>query len=486
MKIKIVLRTVGMIMLVEAGLMLLPAAVGLICGERSSALIFAGTACLTALAGGLLMLIKPAGSNIYAREGFVITGLSWILLSLFGCLPFMISGQIPNYFDAFFETVSGFTTTGSSILPEVESLDSTMLFWRSFTHWIGGMGILVFGMIIIPLGGKRSMHLLRAESPGPSSSKLVPKMRDTAKILYGIYMVMSVILLILLLAGGMSLYDSLINVFGTAGTGGFSNHGASIAYYDSDYFEIVIGIFMLLFGVNFNLYYLVLLKRLGTALRSEELRCYFGVVAFAVITIAININSLYGNFRQAVLDSFFSVSSVITTTGFATADFDQWPQYSRLMLVLLMFMGACAGSTGGGLKVSRVMLLFRTIKRGMRRMVHPRSVESIRFEGRIAEEETLSACLIYFAVYCLIMIASMLVVSIDNHSFETTVTAVIACVNNIGPGLGAVGPTGNFADFSALSKLVLSFGMLAGRLELFPVLLLFSPSTWRQGMLYRR
>ena len=486
MKIKIVLRTVGMIMTIEAALMLLPAAVGLIYGERSSALVFAGTACLTAAAGGLLMLIKPAGTNIYAREGFVITGLSWLMLSIFGCLPFVISGQIPNFVDAFFETVSGFTTTGASILNDIEALDQSMLFWRSFTHWVGGMGILVFGMIIVPLGGKRSMHLLRSESPGPSSSKLVPKMRDTAKILYGIYMTMSVFMLILLMAGGMDLYDGLINVFGTAGTGGFSNHGASIAYYDNSYFEVVIGVFMLLFGVNFNLYYLVLLKRLGASLKSEELHCYLGITAFAVITIAININSLYENFHQALLDSFFQVSTIITTTGFATADFDLWPQYSRTILVLLMLVGACAGSTGGGLKVSRVMLLFRSIKRGMRRMIHPRSVESIRFEGRIVEEETLSACLIYFAVYCLILIVSTVVVSLDNQTFETNLTAVIACVNNIGPGLGMVGPTGNYAAFSLLSKVVLSFGMLAGRLELFPVLLLFAPSTWRQGMIYRR
>lgn len=486
MKIKIVLRTVGMIMLIEAGLMLLPAAVGLCFGERSSALVFTGTACLTAAAGGLFMLIKPSGSNIYAREGFVITGLSWIMLSLFGCLPFIISRQIPSFADALFETVSGFTTTGSSILTEIESLDHAMLFWRSFTHWIGGMGILVFGMIILPLGGKRSMHLLRAESPGPASSKLVPKMRDTAKILYGIYMAMSVILLILLLAGGMSLYDSLINVFGTAGTGGFSNHGASIAYYGNSYFEVVIGVFMLLFGVNFNLYYLVMLKRVGTAFRSEELHRYLCIVVFAVITIAINISSLYENFHQAVLDSFFQVASVITTTGFATADFDQWPQYSRTILVVIMLIGACAGSTGGGLKVSRVMILLRTLKRGIRRMLHPRSVESIRFEGRIVEEETLAACLVYFAVYCLIIIACTVIVSLDNQSFETNVTAVIACVNNIGPGLGMVGPAGNFSAFSVLSKIVLSLGMLSGRLEIYPVLLLFAPSTWRHGMLYHR
>ena len=481
MKKKVVLHTVGLIMLVEAGLLLIPLIVGLIYHEQSSVRVFLITVCLTATAGGLLLLVKPAKNTIYAREGFAITGLSWIMLSLFGCLPFVISGQIPNPVDAFFETVSGFTTTGASILTDIEALDKSMLFWRSFTHWIGGMGILVFGMIIIPLGGKRSMHLLRAESPGPSSGKLVPHMRDTAGLLYGIYIAMSVLMLVLLMAGGMPLYDGLINVFGTAGTGGFSNHSASIGFYDNEYFEVVIGVFMLLFGVNFNLYFLMLLKRFRIAFSSEELHWYFGIVAFAVVTIAANINSLYGNLHQAVRHSFFAVSSIMTTTGFGTMDFDTWPQYSRTLLVVLMFIGACAGSTGGGLKVSRIVLLLRTVKRGMRRMIHSRSVGSIRFEGRMMEEETINACLVYLAVYCITAVISVMVVSLNNFSFETNLTGVIACINNIGPGLGMVGPAGNYASFSALSKLVLSFDMLAGRLELFPVLLLFYPSTWKRS-----
>ena len=468
-------------MLVEAGLLLIPLIVGLIYHEQSSVRVFLITVCLTAAAGGLLLLVKPAKNTIYAREGFAITGLSWIMLSLFGCLPFVISGQIPNPVDAFFETVSGFTTTGASILTDIEALDKSMLFWRSFTHWIGGMGILVFGMIIIPLGGKRSMHLLRAESPGPSSGKLVPHMRDTAGLLYGIYIAMSILMLVLLMAGGMPLYDGLINVFGTAGTGGFSNHSASIGFYDNEYFEVVIGVFMLLFGVNFNLYFLMLLKRFRIAFSSEELHWYFGFVAFAVITVAANINSLYGNLHQAVRHSFFAVSSIMTTTGFGTMDFDTWPQYSRTLLVVLMFIGACAGSTGGGLKVSRIVLLLRTVKRGMRRMIHSRSVGSIRFEGRMMEEETINACLVYLAVYCITTVISVMVVSLNNFSFETNLTGVIACINNIGPGLGMVGPAGNYASFSALSKLVLSFDMLAGRLELFPVLLLFYPSTWKRS-----
>ena len=480
MKTKVVIHTVGQILLIEAGLLIIPVIVGLIYHEHASVRAFLITAVVTAAAGALLRLIKPRKSSIYAREGFAITGISWIALSLFGCLPFVISRQIPGFIDAFFETVSGFTTTGSSILTDIESLDNAMLFWRSFTHWIGGMGILVFSMIIIPLGGKRSMYILRAEAPGPSSAKLVPKMRDTAAILYGIYFAMSAMLLVLLLAGGMPLFDCFINVFGTAGTGGFSNHGASIGHYDNAYFETVIGIFMLLFGVNFNLYYLIFLKRARAAVRSEELHWYLGIVAFAVITIAININSLYGSFQQAVRHSFFSVSSIITTTGFGTMDFDQWPEYSRTLLVLLMFIGACAGSTGGGLKVSRVMLLLRTARRSMRRMIHSRSVESIRFDGRIMEEETLTTCLIYLTIYCLVTVASVVLVSLNNFPFEVNVTAVIACINNIGPGLGMVGPAGNFASFSALSKIVLAFDMLAGRLELFPVLFLFSVRTWKR------
>ena len=467
-------------MLVEACLLIIPAIVGLIYHEQESFRAFLISACAAAAAGGALILVKSEGSNVYAREGFAIVGLSWIMLSLFGCLPFVISRQIPSFVDAFFETVSGFTTTGSSILTDIEVLDKSILFWRSFTHWVGGMGVLVFSMIIIPLGGKRSMHLLRAESPGPSSGKLVPKMRNTAQILYGIYIALSVILLIFLLAGGMSLFDSLINVFGTAGTGGFSNYGASIAYFDSEYVDVVIGIFMILFGVNFNLYFLIFLKRGKVALRSEELHWYLGIIAFAVITIAININSIYGSVHQSLRHSFFQVASVITTTGFASMDFDLWPQYSRHLLVMLMFIGACAGSTGGGLKVSRVILLLRTVKRGMRRMIHSKSVEKVRFEGHVIEEETINTCLVYLAIYCLTGIISVVLLSLNNFTFETNVTAVISCMNNIGPGLGMVGPTGNFAAFSAFSKLLLSFDMLAGRLEFLPILLLFSRTTWKR------
>lgn len=479
MKTKVVIHTVGLIMLIEAGLLILPAIVGLIYHEQDSVRAFLIAACAAAAIGAVFSSVRSSGS-IFAREGFAIVGLSWIMLSIFGCLPFVISRQIPSFVDAFFETVSGLTTTGASILNDIEALDNCVLFWRSFTHWVGGMGVLLFGMIIVPLGGKSSMHILRAESPGPSSSKLVPKMRETAAILYGIYFALSLTLFILLVAGGMSAFDSLINVFGTAGTGGFSNYGASIAYFDSEYVDVVIGIFMILFGVNFNLYYMIVLKRLKVALRSEELHWYLGIIAFAVITIAANISSIYGSIHQALRHSFFQVASIITTTGFATMDFDQWPQYSRTLLVLLMFIGACAGSTGGGLKVSRIVLLLRTVKRSMRRMIHSKSVERVRFEGHLIEEETINTCLVYLAIYCLTAVLSVLLISLDNFSFEVNVTAVISCMNNIGPGLGMVGPTGNFAAFSALPKLLLSFDMLAGRLEFFPILLLFAGITWKR------
>ena len=479
MNYSIIRKILGVVTQFIGAFLLLPAVCGLCYGEKQCIAYFV-LAVVYFVIGRLIATKKIVDQAFYAREGFVVVGLSWIVLSILGAIPLVITGDIPSFTNALFETVSGFTTTGSSILENVEGLSHTGLFWRSFTHWVGGMGVLVFGMIIIPLGGKRSMHLLRAESPGPASGKLVPKMRDTASILYGLYIALSAILFIFLLAGGMSVFDCFINVFGTAGTGGFSNHGASIAYYDSEYVEVVIGIFMILFGVNFNLYYLIVLRKLGTALRSEELHWYLGIIAFAVITIAVNINSIYGSVHQSVRHSFFQVASVITTTGFATMDFDLWPQYSRTLLVMLMFIGACAGSTGGGLKVSRVVLLLRTVKRGMRRMIHSKSVEKIRFEGHMIEEETINTCLVYLAIYCLTGVISVLLISLNNFSFEVNVTAVISCMNNIGPGLGMVGPVGNFAAFSAIPKLILSFDMLAGRLEFFPILLLFSSTTWKR------
>ncbi|HAD19089.1 MAG TPA: potassium transporter KefA [Lachnospiraceae bacterium] len=483
---RIVFYTIGFILLIEAVLMMLPLVVSVIYREAAGRNAFLISALISAAAGGLMIMKKPKKTRIFAREGFAIVALAWIMLSVFGCLPFVISGEIPNFIDAFFETVSGFTTTGSSILTDVEAMSHSLVFWRSFTHWVGGMGVLVFVMIIVPLGGESNMHLLRAETPGPTAGKLVPRMRDTAKILYGIYLVMTVVEVVLLCCGGMSLFDSLINSFGSAGTGGFSNWGDSIGHYNSEFFEVVIGVFMLLFGVNFSLYYLLLLKRVKAVFKSEELRWYLGIIAFATITIAVNIEHIYGSFHQALRYSFFQVSSIITTTGYSSADFNQWPQYAKTILVMLMICGACAGSTGGGLKVSRVLILFRTARRGLKRLIHSHSVEAVWFEHKGLEEGTISNCGVYLIVYCMIAISSLVVISIDNFSYETNVTAMLSCLNNIGPGLGTVGPMGNFAGYSWLSKLVLSFDMLAGRLELYPILLLFAPSIWRQGPYSRR
>ena len=478
---RIVLHTVGWIMELEAILLAAPLIVSLIYGESSSRNAFLIVMGITAAIGGLLLLWKPKVSNIYAREGFAIVALSWILMSLFVCLPFVISGSIPHFVDAFFETVSGFTTTGASILTDVEALDRSMLFWRSFTHWVGGMGVLVFVMVILPLGGGSSMHLLRAESPGPVSGKLVPKMHGTARILYGIYLAMTLLLVVILWCGGMPIYDCLINAFGTAGTGGFSNWGASIGHYNREFFEVVIGVFMLLFGVNFNLYYLLLMRKVKQVFKSEELKVYLGIVVFAVVTIALNIHHLYQSFHEALRYSFFQVSTILTTTGFATTDFNQWPQYAKTILVLLMLIGACAGSTAGGLKISRVILLVKAARRGVKKMIHSRSMEVVNFEHKAVEEETVRNCSVYLCIYCLLAILSVVLISLDDFSFETNVTGTIACLNNIGPGLDLVGPVGNYAMYSWFSKLVLSFDMLAGRLELFPLLILFLPGIWRRG-----
>lgn len=475
---RIIIHTVGLILLIEAVLMMAPMVVSIIYGEAESRDAFFLSAIATAIVGRLMVHQKPKKSRIYAREGFTIVALAWILMSFMGCLPFVISGSIPNFVDAFFETVSGFTTTGSSILTDVESLGYGMLFWRSFTHWVGGMGVLVFVMLILPLGGSRNIYILRAESPGPSAGKLVPKMKETAKILYGIYLAMTVILVLFLLAGGMDFYDCLINAFGTAGTGGFSNWSDGIAHYHSEYLEVVIGIFMILFGINFNLYYMILIKKAKAAFKSEELHYYLGIIAFAVITIALNIRGLCGDFHEALREAFFQVASIITTTGFSTVNFVEWPQYSKMILVVLMIFGACAGSTGGGLKISRVILYLRMARRGLRRLNHPRSVEVVRFQGKVMDENTLHNCNIYLVIYCIIILVSTVVVSLDNFSFETTVTAVLTCFNNIGPGLGEIGPYGTFGHFSYLTKLVLCFDMLAGRLEIFPLLLMFAPSLW--------
>ena len=468
----------GRIGLIEAALLAVPLAVALLYGETALLTAWLAPIAVLILLGLAVGLRTPKDTTIYAREGLVVVAAAWVLLSVFGAVPFVLSGDIPSCVDAFFETVSGFTTTGSSILTDVEALHRSTAFWRSFTHWVGGMGVLVFAMAVLPMGDGRAMHLMRAEVPGPTVDKISSKLRDTAKILYGIYFVMTVAETILLLAGGMPLYDALINAFGSAGTGGFSHLGASIGQYNNLYYEMVIGVFILLFGINFNIYYLLLLRHVKDAFRSEELRVYLGIVAASVVAIALNISKMYGGFVHALRYSFFQVASIITTTGFGTADFDQWPTFSRTVLVMLMFCGACAGSTGGGFKVSRLIILLKSSFRDIQRMLHPHAITTVRFEGKPLDDKTVRGTSIYLTFYMMVFTASVLLLSLDHFDLVTTFTAVTACFNNIGPGLSVVGPMGNFSQFSDPAKLLLSFDMLAGRLELYPMLVLFAPTLW--------
>ena len=475
---------IGRILLTEAALLMLPTAVAAAYGE--AVLPFLIPALLLAVIGLALGLKAPKRSSLYARDGFAVVALAWVLMSAFGAMPFVISGDIPHFVDAFFETVSGLTTTGASILTEIEPLGRGVLFWRSFTHWVGGMGVLVFVMAILPMNDGHGMHLMRAEVPGPSVGKLVSRMGDTAKILYGIYLAMTVLEIVLLLLGGMSLFDACIHAFGTAGTGGFSCRNLSVGAYDSVYFDVVIGVFMLLFGVNFNLYYFLLIKRFRDVFRSEELRAYLLIVAAAVAAIAADIVHIYGSVAQSLRYAFFQVASIITTTGFATADFNLWPEFSRAILVILMFIGACAGSTGGGIKVARVVILCKTSLGDMRKMLHPNAVTTVRFEGKPLTDRSIRSVHLFLTVYILIFTVSVLLLSLERFDLITVFTAVAACINNIGPGLEVVGPMGNYAQFSPAAKLLLSFDMLVGRLEIFPMLLLFAPSIWKRRLISRK
>lgn len=436
---------------------------------------------LVAVMAILFAICKGAPSALNAKEGLVCVGISWIVMSMLGCLPFVFSGEIPNYIDALFEIVSGFTTTGSSVLARPEDLSKGILYWRSFSHWLGGMGVLVFLLALSPgdgKGGGFTMHLLRAESPGPNVGKLVPKMRKTATILYVIYIVMTAINVLFLLAGDMPLLDAVCTAFGTAGTGGFGVRSDSIAGY-SPYIQYVTAVFMLLFGVNFSCYYLILLRQFKNVFKDEELRLYFGIVAASVALIVLNLMGTYASVEETFRHAFFQVSSIITTTGFATTDFDLWPAFSKTILLGLMVVGACAGSTGGGIKVARVLLIFKSLRRNIRQVLHPRKVQVIRSNGQTVDEQIVTNTNAYLAAYVIIIVVSVLLVSLDNFSTTTNITAVLACFNNIGPGLEAVGPTCNFAGFSAFSKLVLIVDMLAGRLEIFPILALLTKSTWR-------
>ena len=428
--------------------------------------------------GAALSCRRPERTALYAKDGFAVVTLAWLAMSAFGALPFVLSGDIPGYVDAFFETVSGFTTTGASILPAVEPLSRSGLLWRSFTHWVGGMGVLVFIMAILPMRDGHGMHVLRAEMPGPTAGKLVSRMSDTAKILYSIYLVLTLVMIFFLLLGGMDLFDACIHAFGTAGTGGFSSRNLSYGAYQSAYLDIVTGIGMLVFGVNFNLYYFLLVRRFREVARSEELWVYLGIAAAATVTIALNISRLYGSAGTALRHAFFQVASIMTTTGYSSVDFNQWPGYSKTVMVLLMFVGGCAGSTAGGLKVTRVVTLVKAAISDMRKMIHPNAVTPVRMEGRTLPEKQVRGVQAYLSIYVLIFTGSWLLLSTSGFDLETTFTAVAACFNNIGPGLGIVGPAGNFSQFSPCAKLLLSFDMLAGRLEIFPMLLLFAPGVW--------
>ena len=464
---------------VEAILLLLPALVSLIYGEFSGVyfLIPSGILIVIYLLVGMK---KPEKRTIYGKEGMVIVASAWILWSLFGALPFTLSGSIPSYLDAFFETVSGFTTTGSSILTDVEALPQGMLFWRSFTHWIGGMGVLVFVMVLTTLDKRNSMYLMRAEVPGPEKDKLVPRTMSTARILYGMYLGLTLIEVILLLLGGMNMFDSLIHAFGTAGTGGFSNYAASVGHFDSAYIDGVISIFMILFGINFNLYFFLLIRDFKPVWKNEELRAYLGIILAAVAVITLNISGQYPNPLKAFRYALFQVASIITTTGYATADYNAWPMLSQCILLMLMVIGACASSTGGGIKVSRFLMVLKCIKREIKQMVHPKSISIIRVNDKKMGADVLRSLYVYLMAYAGIVVGSVLIVSIDNLDFGTTFSSVLATLNNIGPGIADVGPVGNFAEFSPLSKIVFCFDMLAGRLEIFPFLMLFTASAWNR------
>jgi len=479
MNLKMVFYLLGRLMLAEGAMLLLPTMVSLLYRENSEAVCFVVIALLCAVIGFALSYKKPEKKMFYQREGFVTTALGWIIISIMGSLPFIISGAIPNPVDALFETVSGFTTTGASILSSVEVMPKGILFWRSFTHWVGGMGVLVFLLIITPMSGGSHVNLMKAESPGPQVEKLVPKVQLTAAILYGIYFALTIIQIILLLAGGMPLFDAVTTAFGTAGTGGFGVKNDSIAGYSS-YLQTVVTVFMILFGINFNFYFLIILGRFSKAFAMEEVRAYLLIIVVSIVAITANITSLFENVFQALRHAAFQVGSIITTTGFATTDFDLWPQTSKTILVLLMFIGACAGSTGGGIKVSRIIILVRSIRKEFRHILHPQSVQVTTVDRKPVPHEVVRSTNVFISSYLIIFVVSVLLISLDNQSLTTNFTAVAATLNNIGPGLDMVGPTQNYGLFSNGSKLVLIFDMLAGRLELFPILLLFYRRTWRK------
>lgn len=469
----------GIVMMIEAALMLLPLIVCLIYEE--TAVPFLITMAILLAVAFPLVIQRPKDTRIYAKEGFVTAAGAWLILSACGALPFVLSGAIPNYIDAFFETVSGFTTTGATILTEIESLPRGILFWRSFTHWVGGMGVLVFMLALLPSDNGRAMYLLRAEVPGPTKDKIVPKMRHTALILYGIYMCLTLLLVVLLLLTKMPLYDSLVNAFATAGTGGFSVKNASIGAYNNPAAEWIIGVFMLVFGINFNLYFLLLVKRFRDVFKNEELRAFLIICLVATVSITLNILNTFESAGDAIRTAFFQVSTIVSTTGYTTVDFNLWPSFSKTVLLVLMILGSCAGSTAGGLKISRVIIAFKNMLRSIKKTLRPNSVNVVRVDGEPVPDATLHATASYITIYAAIVMLATLLLSLDGFDLETNFSATLACINNVGPGFSVVGPTGNFSQFSYFSKLLLSFAMLIGRLEFMPMLILFSPKTWRKN-----
>lgn len=478
MNYSIIIYIIGWILKLEAAFMLLPCITALVYGEKTG-FVFLFTMILCLAAGIPLTLKKPKQKAFYTKEGFVTVALSWIVLSVMGAVPFVLSGAIPHPIDALFETVSGFTTTGASILSDVECLPHCILIWRSFTHWIGGMGVLVFILSLLPLTGGYHMNLMKAESPGPSVGKLVPKVQSTAKILYSIYLGLTLLQIIFLLCGKMPLFDTLCTSFGTAGTGGFGIKNDSMGGY-SIYIQVVVTVFMILFGINFNVYFFLLTKKFAQAFKSEEVRYYLGIIAVAIVIIAFNVRHMFGSVGKALQQVSFQVGSIITTTGFATTDFNMWPQVSKTILIILMFVGACAGSTGGGIKVSRFVILCKTIRKELHLYIHPNAVKKIKMDQKVIPHEVVRATNIFLIVYVLIFFGSVFLIAFDNFDYTTNFTAVAATLNNIGPGLELVGPTQNFNLFSYFSKSILIFDMLAGRLEIFPLLLLFVKDTWKK------
>ena len=478
MNFKLVLRLTGTTLLLEGALLALPLAVTLFYGEDPRPFVYT-IALLLAVGLGLRSL--KSGTDFYAREGFCTVALIWGLMSAFGALPFRFSGLFGSYVDCLFETVSGFTTTGATILTAIEGLPNGLLFWRSFTHWLGGMGVLILTTALFPRLGINSAYLIQAESPGPVASKLVPKSSQSSKILYSIYLALTVVEALCLRAAGMGWFDAVNHAFATAGTGGFSTRNLSVGAFQSPAVDVIITVFMLLFSVNFTCYFLVLIGKWRRALASNELRFFCGMVALAILLITANILPLYGDVLTSLRHAAFQVGSIVSTTGFSTVDFNLWPEFSRMLLVVLMFIGACAGSTGGGIKCARILVLCKALNREIKRIVHPRSVNVVKLDGEVVEEDTLRSIQIFFAAYMFILFGGALVVGLDNYSFGTNLTAVLACISNVGPGLELVGPMGNFSVFSDLSKLTLSLCMIIGRLEIFPVLVLTSPMAWRRN-----